>query len=164
MLKRNLYVVYKIDKTLNDKWRRRFEAILKIIELPAFAFFIHKGYAAWFIDGIDLHGENLESKEPYDVQLNSIQRKRVIKIFRDIVYAGIKTGYTLADFTRKNIMIDGNTPYLIDYDIIIEGELNQDYINIFQSMLNYLEIDYQFDGNLENLYECLNRLSSWKPL
>lgn len=158
MLKRNLYVVYKRDKTLNDKWKKKFETILKVIDIPAFAFFTYKGYATWFIHGTDLHGENLENKMFQDIQLNSIQRKRVIKIFRDVIYAGIKTGYTLADFTRKNIMIDGNTPYLIDYDVIIEGELNQDYINIFQTMLDYLGISYQFDGNLENLYECLNRL------
>lgn len=156
MLKRNLYVVYKKDNTLDKEWRRKFESILEVIDLPAFAFFIHKGYAAWFINGIDLHGERLEGGESFDVVLNDTQKEKIIDIFKDIVYAGIKTGYTLADFTRKNIMIDGNTPYLIDYDVIIEGELNEDYIRIFQKMLDYLEIDYQFDGNLENLYECLN--------
>lgn len=158
MIKRVRNLVVKTDPKYDDEWRRKLASILKVIKIPAFASFVRNGYATEFINGIDLQ-EDTPFNFRHDIvrayPLNEIQRRKVIKIFKDIVYAGIETGYTLADFTKRNIILDGNTPYLIDYDVIIEGDLPQDYIDIFQRMLDYLEIDYKFNGDLKELYERL---------
>lgn len=156
MIRRENSLVFKENKNLNAKWRTKLEKIMTVIKLPAFRLFLHNGYVTEFIKGTDLWGENMDGKEPCDLKLTPKQREAVIKIFRDIVYAGIKTGYTLADFTRKNVMVEGNKAYLVDYQVIIEGELNEDYIRIFQTMLDYLEISYKFDGDLKKLHERLN--------
>lgn len=159
---KNLYregcLIIKHDDVLDEVWQEKLSKIMEVIKLPLFVRFIDKGYISVFKDGIDL-----QMDKPFDHRhdrvraypLNKIQREGVIKIFKDIVYAGIKTGYTLADFTRRNIILVDDTPYLIDFDVIIEGELNMDYINIFQKMLDYLEIKYRFDGDLKKLYEKL---------
>lgn len=156
MIRRENSLVFKENKNLNAKWRLKLEKIMTVIKLPAFRFFLHNGYVNEFIKGTDLWGENMDGKEPLDLKLSPKQREAVIKVFRDIVYAGIKTGYTLADFTRKNVMVEGNKAYLVDYQVIIEGDLNKDYIRIFQTMLDYLQISYKFDGDLKKLYERLN--------
>lgn len=150
-------VVYKIDPKLNDEWKEKLQEIMKYMGIPAFEGFIEGGYKTRYIDGFDLQ-EDRPFKPRHDIvrafPLTTIQKKRVLKIFKDIVYAGIKTGYTLADFTKRNIILEGMTPYLIDYDVIIE-DFNKDYIDLFQKMIDYLEIDYKFDGNLHALYKVL---------
>ena len=152
--------VYKTDEMrLNNEWKRKFKPILKTIKIPAFLEFLPYGYITRYIEGIDLQ-EDLPFQPRHDIvrgyPLNEKQREGVIKIFRDIVFAGLNTGYTLADFTKRNIILKGDQPYLIDYDIIIEGDLPEDYIKIFQKMIDYLELDYQFDGDLQKLYERIN--------
>ncbi len=156
MIEHKGILVFKRGKQFDWEWRRKLQEIMHIIDLPAFFCFQEDGYVTRFIDGTDLHGENLSDKLSEEIILTRLQRKRLIKLFKDIVYAGIETGYILADFTKKNIMLHKNNVYLIDFEVIIEGELNQDYINIFQQMLDYLKIDYRFDGDLKKLYERLS--------
>ena len=153
-------LVIKIGKEFTVDWESKLTKVLTVINIPAFVKFIPNGYVTKFIDGVDL-----QSDKPFkwrhgvlnsDYKLNEIQRQKVIKIFKDIALAGIKTNYTLADFTKRNIIIKGNELYLIDYDVIIEGKLPQDYINLFQKMLDYLKINYKFDGDLKKLYECFS--------
>lgn len=150
--------VLKIDNKLDQAWREKFEKILEHMDIPAFIGFVDGGYQTKYIDGIDLQ-EDLPFQPRHDkvrsFPLTKLQRERVIKIFRDIVKSGIETNYILADFTKRNIILKEDIPYLIDYDVIIEGELSQDYIDLWQKMLDYLEIDYRFDGGLKKLYECL---------
>ena len=152
--------VVKVDMKLDLAWREKLMKIMEYMEIPAFQKFIYRGYVTKFINGKDLQ-EDFPFLHRHDevrsYPLNPIQYDSVIKIFKDIVYAGIKTGYILADFTKRNIIVTDDKAYLIDYDIILE-ELNEDYIRIYQNILNYLKIDYQFDGDLVKLYECLNRL------
>lgn len=146
--------VYKKGGNLKTTWRKQFREIIKVIKIPAFYKFLSNGYITHFIDGIDLQ-EDKPFNYRHDIvrayPLNEKQKKAVIRIFKDIVYAGIKTGYTLADFTKRNLIVRGDDVFLIDYDVIIQGDLNEDYIKIFQNMLDYLEIDYRFNGDLKEL-------------
>lgn len=151
-------LVYKINDN-GSEWSYQLIRIMEYVDIPAFVKLIPGGYVTKFIDGLDLQ-EDKPFQPRHDIvrgyPLNPIQKQRVIKIFSDIVLAGIKTNFTLADFTKRNIIMQGDIPYLIDYDVIIEGKLNSDYIAILQKMLDYLEIPYKFDGDLERLYESLS--------
>lgn len=147
--------VYKTNSSvLNNQWRNNFKKILEVMKIPLFVKFIPNGYVTRYVDGVDLDGDGFcdyISVQP--LKLTTQQRATVVKIFKDIVEAGIKTNYTLADFTRKNVLLTNDGAFLIDYDVIIEGQLNNEYIKLFQQMIDYLKIDYTFDGNLKGLYE-----------
>lgn len=151
-------VIVKQDAVLNKDWKNKFKEIKKHMEFPLFVRFIPNGYITIYVDGEDLQCDK-PFKPRHDIvrakPLNKAQRDNIILIFKDVVNAGIKTGFTLADFTKRNIMLVENNAYLIDYDVIIE-EFNQDYIDIFQKMLDYLEIDFKFKGDLKALYERIS--------
>lgn len=157
MIERRGDYVYKTNDRLDREWREKFMDIMEYVYFPLFVNFIPGGYVTKFIGGVDLQEDepfNPRHDKVRSYPLNEIQRERVIQILKDILYAGIRTGNYLGDFTRRNIIITGNTPFLIDYDVII-GSFNEDYIRIYQTMLDYLQIDHQFDGDAKNLYEYI---------
>ena len=158
MIERKGNYVYKTAEVLNADWREKFASIMEYMHFPAFIKFIPNGYVTKYIDGYDLQ-EDKPFNYRHDIvrayPLNDTQRQGVIKILKDVVFSGLKTGYILGDFTKRNIIIKSDTPYLIDYDVIIE-EFNEDYIRIYQTMLDYLQIEYEFKGNLKELHERLS--------
>lgn len=148
-------LVIKTSSLHDEEWKKKLEKIMTVMEIPLFVKFIPNGYVTRFIDGTDLQGDkwfNYIEEEPLD--LNGWQRRNVVKIFKDIVWAGIETGYLLADFTKRNVLLLENKAYLIDYDVIIE-EMTEDYIHIFNEMLKFLKVPYTFNGDLKELYRQL---------
>ncbi len=158
MIEKRGRFVYKTNETLTLEWKEKFMAIMDYMYFPAFVRFIPGGYVTEFINGVDLQ-EDIPFNYRHDIvrayPLTNFQRQKIIEILKDILNAGIKTGYYLGDFTKRNIIMEVRQPFLIDYDVIIE-EFNEDYIRIYQTMLDYLKIDYKFDGDPVKLYEYLS--------
>lgn len=151
--------------TFERKWmpkRGKFctqEWLAKMDQLGFIFSRIDGGYMEDYFDGTDLQ-EDRPFAHRHDVvrylALTPTQRQNVRSLFKKIVGRAIKTGYLLADFTRRNVILVGDEAHLIDFDIIINVEpekpIPSEYIRIFQEMIDYLEIDYIFDGNLKKLH------------
>lgn len=162
MIKKKGNFVYKTNKRLNYEWKEKFVLIMEYVYFPAFVKFIPNGYVAKYINGIDLQ-EDKPFKPRHDIirsyNLSATQKKKIIEIWKDVLLAGVRTGFFLGDITRRNFLVKKDEVYLIDYDVIIE-KFNSDYIKIYQTMLDYLCLSYRFNGDAQKLYEYLNRLSS----
>jgi hypothetical protein len=147
-------IVIKRNENLDDEWEKRLSKVLELVDTTAFDSFATGGYATKFIDGIDLYGSRPYKGETKEFILDLRTRENLVDLFKSVVFAGIETGYYLADFTRRNIVVYNHYPYLIEFDEIIT-EFDQSYIDIYQEMIDFLNIDYKFKGNPKELYEVL---------
>lgn len=155
-------LVYKITGVhgYDPEWRKRLELFMSECPLPAFVRFLQKGYITEYIDGVDLWGDT-----PFEFggnttpfELSDAQKENVLALLKDVVRAAYKTEVYLGEFTRRNIMLRGDTPYLIDYDHLYEGKVMEPSSAAgYQELLDFLEVEYDFKshGNIEKLYNAL---------
>lgn len=153
-------VIKKDPLNLDSAWKLKLKEIMKIWRFHAFNNFVKGGYSTYYVDGVDLQGDR-PFKHRHDrlklIDLSPEVRSKVIRTFRQLVLAGMTTDYFLCDLTPRNIILNNDCPYFIDFDVIwdMKKPLSNDYIEIIQRMLKYLTIDYKFDGGLYALHKVL---------
>ncbi len=163
----NIESVDKIDLSLDEKWGKKLENILHHLKNSVFLKYIYQqkkmvGYSTTFINGKDLHGDfpfHPSSGVDNYIRLSVLQRKNVMELLLSNVKAGIVTGYFLGDFTKRNVILKDDDAYLIDYNDVVpskRGVVSKDYTTLLQLFLNYLDLNYTFDGDL---YKLEKRLS-----
>lgn len=137
-----------------DSWRRRLDQLMEILPLPAFVCFTRDGYITRFIDGYDL-----DERPVTDPDIS----RRVAKILLLICEAALAKGFVLTDVVPKNFRVSyGGAVYLLDYDWIMDcpdGRVNgaADRVQVFQDLLDWVNIRHTFDGELDLLAASLRR-------
>lgn len=128
------YVISKDVIRLDLEWKKKFKVILSRWHLPAFVKFIDNGYVTHFINGQDIHGN-----PPFGADiskgniLNKEQRNKVTKLFMKATDIGMDLGYTLGDITCSNIMVNDEGIFLIDYEVIVDFPLSNNYITVWEN-------------------------------
>lgn len=147
------YVTKRSNKC-DDSWWKKVE----VLGIKSIAW-VPGGYKMPYYDGIDLQEDRPFSHRHDKVRflkLNPIQKRNVANLFKNEVKAALETGYLIGDLTRRNIIMCGNTPYRIDFDMVFDiNNLPESVISTRQEMLDYLEIDFKFTGDLKELYKIL---------
>lgn len=107
---------------LNEIWHSKMEKVLEVWHPLGFEF-ITNGYKLPFINGFDLHGNQVFSydNELEDCNYDIKYLPSIKKIFDTIDLINNKIGITFADTSPSNIVVDPGsvTAHLIDFDDII---------------------------------------------
>jgi len=136
--------VYKVDPVrLGPDWR---EKMNKMIFRPPVLFerFIENGYVTRYLDGTDAHGNKPFSNTGKSGKsiLNFEQKLDVLRIFERAKECGEMFGFTFGDITCGNMMtgneLNPNGVWLIDYDVIVDYPLSDDYIRIWENTLRII--------------------------
>lgn len=130
--------MYKITGAhgYDPEWKKRLEAFMAECPLPAFVQFLPKGYVTKYIDGVDLWGDKPFERGSTNFALSDVQRQNILSLVERAVSASVKTGVYLGDITRRNIILKGDIPYLIDYDHMYEGQASRSHYREIMDFLN----------------------------
>jgi len=136
-------LVYKRDSArLDAKWADQMQTIIQHWQpwnQLALHTFLSNGYITRFIDGTDLHGNPpFCNTEDTVVVLSPTRRFEVLSIFAQAIEVGETLGFTLGDITCGNLMMDDNSIYLIDYDVIVPWPLPESHVRVWNNTLRLL--------------------------
>jgi len=158
--------IYRISHPLSIEWAHSIQRMMECVSIPGFVglvrpndFMGYRGYVTDYISSKDLWGDepfNPEHGNRKEIKLDKKQRQMVIDLLKRIVFAGWISGWYLPDVNRRNILMDNGGAYLVDYeDVVSVTDITEGHIHIMQELLDYLKIDYKFDGDLKGLFQAL---------
>jgi hypothetical protein len=143
--------VWKHDPLyLDEVWQEKIRQIQEIWDLPFFKQTVYGGYLTHYIEGPDLDGnrpfQRCESST-FNVDLTDQQRACVKDIFRQARRVGETLGFTFGDITCGNLMINGDTVHLIDFDGIVSWPLNIGSFRVWNNTYNLIFQEEYFKEN-----------------